>query len=121
MVTQGADKSGPQAGGRTNASSSDNDDDDAGDAWTNGEPYIDDLFVSPDHHRQGIGLRLLQAAEGQLLSEGCETCVLAVLEAAKGSRTFYEVPHRIHRCCFCAAVLRHWLLMTTLNIPVFAA
>lgn len=62
------------------------------DDWSHGEPFIDDLFVDPQHHRKGIGSLLLSTAIDHLSQQqGCETVVLAVLEATPDAHSFYEV------------------------------
>jgi GNAT superfamily N-acetyltransferase len=49
---------------------------------------IAELFVSPEHHRQGVGTALFRAAERRMAAEGHHT--LTLRSAARSARPFYE-------------------------------
>ena len=60
---------------------------------------VENLFVAPDCRNQGVGSRLLDAAETALVADGAETVVLDVMADNEAARRFYRRrgygPHRI--------------------------
>jgi len=67
---------------------------DGGARWTRGEPFVDDLFVSPRFQRRGIGKMLLRTAERYLEEAGHNVVVLCALEAVPEPHGFYAVRTR---------------------------
>ena len=59
--------------------------------WAEGAAFVDDLYVSPDHQRQGLGRVLLRTAEQHLAQKGCETVVLATMSVLTSAHAFYNV------------------------------
>jgi ribosomal protein S18 acetylase RimI-like enzyme len=60
---------------------------------------IGNLWVAPEHRGQGIGTRLLEAAESRLADAGAETVGLEALADNDAAREFYRkrgyAPHRV--------------------------
>lgn len=60
---------------------------------------VDNLYVHPDARGEGIGSRLLAAAEEALVADGAEVIGLSVLAANADARRFYARngyrPHRV--------------------------
>jgi GNAT superfamily N-acetyltransferase len=56
---------------------------------TRGSNEIGALYVAPDHFREGVGSRLLQAAHAAIAAAGYDTATLWVLAANTGARAFY--------------------------------
>jgi len=60
---------------------------------------IVNLYVRPDWRNDGVGSKLLAAAEAELVDEGAETVSLEVLAANDDARRFYRRhdyrPHRV--------------------------
>jgi GNAT superfamily N-acetyltransferase len=52
--------------------------------------WVGPIEVDPSWQRHGIGTSLLQAAEGYLADEGCETIGLEAMTERRGSVSFYE-------------------------------
>ena len=58
--------------------------------WIKGmEYYIDEFFVSPDYHRQGIGLKFMTAIKGDLISQNVRAIILST-EHNYPAHKFYE-------------------------------
>ena len=51
---------------------------------------IENLYVSPERRGQGIGSRLLSAAEAQLVDQGVDTITLDVMAGNERARSFYR-------------------------------
>lgn len=62
-------------------------------AWLDARPahelHIANIAVRPDHRRQGIGMRLVQAIEEYGRSAGAKTLYLEVRESNTGAQQFY--------------------------------
>ena len=60
---------------------------------------VQNLYVDPDHRRQGIGTRLLAAAEDRLADSGVDRVALNVMAPNEDARRFYRrhgyEPHRV--------------------------
>ncbi|MEE6210547.1 GNAT family N-acetyltransferase [Salarchaeum sp. III] len=60
---------------------------------------IENVYVDPDHRTQGIGSRLLDAAETALESRGADALAIAVMADNDRVRRLYEsrgyAPHRV--------------------------
>jgi len=60
---------------------------------------VTNLYVAPDHRREGVGSALLAAAEDRLRELGARRVGLEVLAANEGARRFYRragyEPHRV--------------------------
>ncbi len=52
--------------------------------------WVGPMEVDPSWQRHGVGTSLLQAAEGYLADEGCETIGLEAMSERQGSVSFYE-------------------------------
>lgn len=58
--------------------------------WIKGmEYYIDEFFVDIDHHRQGIGSKLMQGIKEELISKNIHAIILNT-ERGYPSQAFYE-------------------------------
>lgn len=51
---------------------------------------IDQLLVTPGHHKRGVGKRLLAYAEGYAISQGARTLRIVVEEENRPARGFYQ-------------------------------
>jgi len=59
--------------------------------WTPGlECYIAELYVQPEHRRQGLGLALMNAALDAARSQGADYVEVATSEDDTGARALYE-------------------------------
>ncbi|MFW5949866.1 MAG: GNAT family N-acetyltransferase [archaeon] len=60
---------------------------------------IENIYVVADRRREGIGTRLLRAAESALADEGVDVIALDVMADNEGARGFYRhhgyAPHRV--------------------------
>jgi ribosomal protein S18 acetylase RimI-like enzyme len=60
---------------------------------------VRNLYVAPGHREQGIGARLLDAAEAELAAAGADVVALEALADNEAGRRFYERrgyrPHRV--------------------------
>lgn len=61
--------------------------------------YIEAWYVQPEHRRSGIGRRLVEAAEGWVLSRGCT-------EMGSDADLGNEISHRAHRALLYTEVTR---------------
>jgi GNAT superfamily N-acetyltransferase len=52
--------------------------------------WVHDVFVRPEHRRQGIGAALLAGAEAFVRSRGARELRLAVLDRNEGARSLYR-------------------------------
>jgi GNAT superfamily N-acetyltransferase len=60
------------------------------DARVDGLPYVEDVFVLPEHRNRGIGSALLEAAETAAAAQGDPAVTLAVSTGNAGARRLYE-------------------------------
>ncbi len=51
---------------------------------------VDQLFVSPEHEREGVGRRLLEYAEGYAISQGAATLQVVVEDENRRAQDFYR-------------------------------
>jgi ribosomal protein S18 acetylase RimI-like enzyme len=51
---------------------------------------VDQLFVSPEHEREGVGKRLLEYAEGYAISQGAPTLQVVVEDENRRAQDFYR-------------------------------
>ncbi|GAA0655073.1 GNAT family N-acetyltransferase [Salarchaeum japonicum] len=60
---------------------------------------VENVYVEPPHRNQGIGSRLLDAAETELEARGADTLAIAVMADNDAARALYEsrgyAPHRV--------------------------
>jgi ribosomal protein S18 acetylase RimI-like enzyme len=59
--------------------------------WTPGlECYVAELYVQPEHRRQGLGLALMNAALAAARAQGADYVEVATSEDDTGARALYE-------------------------------
>ncbi len=59
--------------------------------WTPGlECYVAELYVEPEHRRQGLGLALMNAALAAARAQGADYVEVATSEDDTGARALYE-------------------------------
>jgi ribosomal protein S18 acetylase RimI-like enzyme len=51
---------------------------------------VDQLFVSPEHEREGVGRRLLEYAEGYAISQGAPALQVVVEDENRRAQDFYR-------------------------------
>ena len=59
-------------------------------ALTEATARVDQLFVSPEHEREGVGRRLLEYAEGYAIFEGAATLQVVVEDENRRAHDFYR-------------------------------
>jgi ribosomal protein S18 acetylase RimI-like enzyme len=57
---------------------------------TEASARVDQLFVSPEHEREGVGRRLLEHAEGYAISQGAATLQVIVEDENRRAHDFYR-------------------------------
>jgi GNAT superfamily N-acetyltransferase len=59
-------------------------------ALTEAAARVDQLFVSPEHEREGVGKRLLEHAEGYAISQGAAILQVVVEDENRRAHDFYR-------------------------------